>query len=59
MQIRLIARSIVRHKGIKMGQGYLKVQPSNYLLTLPVIKAFIADCFAVLYASHLMHSCFA
>lgn len=58
MQIRLIARSIVRPKGVKMGWAYLKVQSSDSLLTLLVTKGFIAGCFAVLFASHLMHSSF-
>lgn len=49
MQIRLIAKSLVRHKGLKMRSAPLKVQSSNSLLTLPATKGFIADCVAVFF----------
>lgn len=57
MQIRLIAKSIVGHKRLKMRQEPVKVQSSDSLLALPVTKGFIAGCVAVFFfPSHPEHS---
>lgn len=55
MQIRLIAKSIVRHAQ-RSENEIGTFESANSLLALPVSKSLIADGVAVLFASHQEHS---